>query len=287
MLPNLIVIGAMKCGTTSLHHYLDLHPEIRMAREKELNFFLREGTWQRGVAWYASRFQGRAAVHGESSPSYSHHPFFAGVPERMASLLPDAKLIYLVREPVERVVSHYLHEVVAGNERRPLAAALDDLERSPYVWASRYATQVERYLEHYPPERILVVAQEELLASRLETLAGIFSFLGVDPTFRCAGFATVKHRSSDKRRATPAGERLLAASTRLGLGRLPDHLRRRVERLLVRPFSHPVERPVLPPALRARLTTFLAPEAARIQQMAGRSFPGWDAAAEAALRAAS
>jgi hypothetical protein len=68
VLPNLIIIGAPKCGTTSLHHYLSLHPQISMSREKELNFFIAERNWSKGIAWYAAQFAADNKVRGEASP---------------------------------------------------------------------------------------------------------------------------------------------------------------------------------------------------------------------------
>src|SRR5690606_11798413 len=105
-LPNLVVIGAMKCGTSALHALLDHHPEIAMSRPKELNFFLGDdggashdwmlGNWRRGLRWYAGHFPVTARVRGESSPGYTSpaHPEAAG---RMAAVIPDARLVYLVR----------------------------------------------------------------------------------------------------------------------------------------------------------------------------------------------
>ena len=90
MLPNLIVIGAAKCGTTSLHEYLDAHPEIAMSREKELYFFIEEKNWNKGLAWYESNFDPHARVRGESSPGYTVFPLYQGVPERMAAIVPNA-----------------------------------------------------------------------------------------------------------------------------------------------------------------------------------------------------
>ena len=120
MLPNLVVIGAMKCATTSLHHYLTLHPGISMSRQRGLNFFLDENH-ERGSDWYAAQFDGPEKIHGDTSPRYANFPLNPGVPERMVRLLPRAKLIYLVREPVERVISHYTHYVAAGYEERTFA----------------------------------------------------------------------------------------------------------------------------------------------------------------------
>ena len=82
-LPNLIIIGGLKCGTTSIHHYLGLHPEINMSKPKELNFFVTELNWDLGLDWYRGRFDDRFEVRGESSPHYTNLPYFTGVPERI------------------------------------------------------------------------------------------------------------------------------------------------------------------------------------------------------------
>lgn len=92
-LPNLIVIGAHKGGTTSLHHYLRQHPQIFMSSLKELDFFVDEFNWPKGIDWYRKQFSSVAPIRGESSPSYTHFPKLKGVPERIHHLIPDAKLI--------------------------------------------------------------------------------------------------------------------------------------------------------------------------------------------------
>ena len=116
-LPNLIVIGGLKCGTTSLHHYLNLHPEITMSRPKDLNFFVRELNWELGPEWYASHFDRASPVRGETSPHYTNLPRFEGVAERMRELLgAETRIIYVVRDPIERMLSHYLHNVGGGYE---------------------------------------------------------------------------------------------------------------------------------------------------------------------------
>ena len=90
-MPNLIIIGGLKCGTTSIHHYLGLHPEIQMSKPKELNFFVDELNWDLGLDWYASRFDDRFKVRGESSPHYTNLPRFEGVAERIHEHCPDAQ----------------------------------------------------------------------------------------------------------------------------------------------------------------------------------------------------
>ena len=119
MLPNLIVIGSRKCATTSLHYYLSLHPEIFMSTTyKELNFFVRRQRWKKGVGWYGRQFPIPAKVMGESSPNYTRFPMFTGVAERMHSVIPTAKFIYMVRDPVEQVISACHHDFKAGSETR-------------------------------------------------------------------------------------------------------------------------------------------------------------------------
>jgi hypothetical protein len=167
MLPNLIVIGGARCVTTSLHACLDLHPEIFMSKRKELDFFAAERNWQRGLAWYESHFHRPTKVRGESSPCYSRHPVHGGVPERMASTVPDAKLIYLVRDPMVRTVSdHRFSRWIVGRAVPEPGQSLADFDRSPYVVSSRYAMQLERYLKHYPLEQILIVDTADLAARR-------------------------------------------------------------------------------------------------------------------------
>ena len=194
-LPTAVVVGAMKCGTSALHTYLSTHPEISMSGLKEVNFFFgpaqspagppdtwwQHGQWHRGLDWYAAHFDARRPVRGESSPGYTD-PSHPEVAARMAQVLPTARLVYLVREPVQRAVSQFQHHVRDGTERRPLAEALLD-RRSQYVARSRYAERIMPFLDHFPHEQVLVVVQERLLADRRGELSRIFAHVGADPDF--------------------------------------------------------------------------------------------------------
>src|SRR2546427_5443241 len=141
MLPNFFVIGAMKAGTTALWSYLGQHPSVYVAT-KEPNFFA--FAWDRGQDWYESLFEGASGepARGDISPSYTQYP--KGVPARIASLVPDARLIYSLRHPIERIQAHYLHAVVGGKEHRPIELALD--ETPWYVTCSKYSTWIKHYL---------------------------------------------------------------------------------------------------------------------------------------------
>jgi hypothetical protein len=271
------VIGAQKCGTTSLHYYLDQHPEIAMARAKELNFFISKG-WAKGVDWYAAQFDPEAPVRGESSPSYTNYPLHEGVPARMHSVVPNAKLIFLVRDPIERIVSEYLHDYSRGKEDRPLEQALaDETSNHPYVVRSRYFFQLEQYLSFFPLERILVLAQEDLLYDRAGTMRRVFEFLGVDASFYHPRFERLRHQTSkNRRRRTWVGTVVSAAARRATRHLdLPRWLVWKAERLLVFPFARRIERPALSVSLREQLSMELADDANRLRALTGEEFQSW------------
>ena len=99
-LPNLFVIGAMKCGTTSLHSYLNCHPDVLMSEKKETDFFVKELNWEKGLGWYKNLFDGEATIIGESSQNYSKYQWWPGVPERISNLIESPKFVYVLRDPV-------------------------------------------------------------------------------------------------------------------------------------------------------------------------------------------
>lgn len=275
-LPNLLIVGAAKCGTSSLHHYLDQHPDVSMSRPKETNFFVRED-WLERMDWYESRFDAAAAVRGEASPAYSLYPYFRQVPERAHSLVPDAKLIYLVRDPLARLVAHYVEMYGLHFEHRPFEAAVGDLEdeRNLYVAGSRYATQVERYLRYFPGDRLLVLEQDELRDERQRTLRRVFGFLEVDPDFHSQDFDRELNTRAEKVRLRGAGL-LLARAGLIRLGRrVPLRLRAPLSRRVKRAVTREIEPPRLEGELRARLSEALQPEVDRLRALTGRRFEGW------------
>jgi hypothetical protein len=273
-----VVIGAQKCGTTSLHYYLDQHPEISMARAKELNFFVARGTWTKGLDWYAAQFDAGAPVRGESSPAYTNYPVHGGVPARMHSVVPNAKLVFLARDPIERIVSQYVHDYSAGKVDRPLAEVLaDGISTHPYVLRSRYFLQLEQYLAFFPREQILVLAQEDLLNDRPPTMRQVFEFLEVDDSFYHPKFEQLKHRTSnDRRRKTRLGRAVsLAARELTARFHPPRWIAWKAERLLVFPLSRRIERPVVGGALTEQLAAELGDDANRLRELTGKEFASW------------
>ena len=199
-LPTFVVIGAMKAGTGSLRHYLDEHPDVFLGRGGkfgEPNFFIAEYNWPRGPGWYESLFDGagQAAAIGECSPSYTMAPAFRGVAERMAQIVPDARLVYVVRDPIARMQSMYMHQVSAGRERRRAEAALLD---DRYLGPSLYGFQLAAFLEHFDRSQVLVIASEVLRDRPREALSAVFDHLAVDPAAVDLDERHHDHRSIDK-----------------------------------------------------------------------------------------
>jgi len=199
-LPTFVVIGAMKAGTVSLRHYLDEHPDVFLGRGGkfgEPNFFIAEDNWSRGRGWYESLFDGagRAAAIGECSPSYTMAPAFRGVPERMAQVVPEIRLVYVVRDPIARMQSMYMHQVSAGRERRRAAAALLD---DRYLKPSLYGFQLAAFLDHFDRSQVLVIASEVLRDRPREALSAVFDHLAVDPAAADLDKRHHDHRSMDK-----------------------------------------------------------------------------------------
>jgi Sulfotransferase domain len=182
-LPTFLVIGAMKAGTTSLYHYLKAHPQIYVPPYKAPEFFVAESNLHRGINWYRKQFAGagrEAVAIGEVANAYAKYPKFAGVPERIAAHIPNARLIYIVRDPIARILSHYRTRFAEGTEEMPLEEAV--FSNSIYLDYSKYAMQIEQYLKYVSREQMLVITAEALRNDRQQTVQAVYDFLGVDAT---------------------------------------------------------------------------------------------------------
>jgi hypothetical protein len=244
-----------------------------MSRPKELKFFVEELNWSRGVDWYSSHFDPHARVRGESSPQYASFPRWRGVPARMRSIVPEARLIFTVRDPIERMVSHYVHMHAFGHERREISVALR--ENEAFVDRSRYWMQLEPFLEHYPPESILVVSAEELAERRRETLRTVFGFLDVDSGFASAEFDRLWETSRGKNVKFRLLLRMRDWPLLRNNHRLPQNTRWLLERIKYSPVGGRVVQPVLEPDLRRELEDMVREDAARLRSFTGRDFASW------------
>ncbi|MEX1264280.1 MAG: sulfotransferase domain-containing protein [Actinomycetota bacterium] len=279
-LPNFLVIGAMKAGTTSLYEYLRHHPQVFMPDIKEVNFFNPLRNWRRGVEWYEQRFSdagpGAVAV-GEASTSYTKFPWIDGVPARIASVLgSDVRLIYVVRDPVERMRSQYLHHTITGQERRPIERAL--VEDEMYLNISRYAMQLERYRPYVADDHVLIVDSRDLRHRRSDTLRLIFGFLEVDPKWVAPTMDQEFLRSDDRRMKAPTLRRIRRIPRiRTIATYVPGPVKR-----LKRGWSQglatqalDVEAATISDELRERLVASLRDDVAALRSVMPAGFDGW------------
>ncbi|MBI2524632.1 MAG: sulfotransferase [Candidatus Rokubacteria bacterium] len=187
MLPNFLVLGAEKTGTTWLYFCLQEHPEVYVPRMKEVHFFDRHDSvgrevdaFRRGLDWYSLFF--RHARHepavGEVTPTYLHDDW---APRRIQGTLPGAKLVAIVREPIARAHSHYWMDRLKGDTEQGVEVLLKPGNR--YVERSLYAKHLRKYLDLFPREQLLVLVYEEMRRDPERMLRTLFEYLGVDPAF--------------------------------------------------------------------------------------------------------
>jgi len=188
-LPSFLIIGAQKAGTTSLHAALEHHPDIFMSTPKELYFFDVDENYNRGTEWYAKFFRDwrDEKVAGESTPDYL---WYKPVPERIAEILPNAKLIILLRNPVSRAYSSYWYAYCNGDETLSFedALAAESFRAtqgrsihgiSSYVERGLYSEQIKRYLNFFDRSQLLFLITEEYKKNPENTLQKATKFLGV------------------------------------------------------------------------------------------------------------
>ncbi|MBN2043587.1 MAG: sulfotransferase [Anaerolineales bacterium] len=190
MLPNFLIIGSQKAGTTSLYHVLREHPQVFMPAQKEVNYFFLQATYDQGVEEYQRNFADANSGHlavGEASPGYICHPI---APSRIQRLLPGVKLILTVRHPVERAYSQYWDNRRSLSEYHTFEQAVEiSLEstyhpdRLGYFSRGTYIQYIRRYLDLFARENLLVLVFEDLILSPELFYRQVFEFLGVDPDF--------------------------------------------------------------------------------------------------------
>ncbi len=262
--PLVITIGAMKCGTSSLHEYMRLHPEVFMSRKKETDYFKTPKPPAGGKHWYRAMMAGPGNVVGESSPNYTKRALFPGVPERMHAAVPEAKLIYILRDPADRALSHYRHNLSHGRETRPVDEAFARLEDNNYIATSHYHEQLTHFLPYYSEEGILVLDMDQLIADPPAVMRRVFAFIGVDAEFEHPDIGKVFHSSSSKGKPSTLGRRL---------GGVPGA--RHLRAVLPQVMEEPMERPKFSSELRARVEDAFRDDIAALRAFTGDEFAGW------------
>ncbi len=273
ILPDFIIIGAMKAGTTTLYDHLAGHPDVGMSREKETDFFVAEKNWSRGLDWYHSQFKPGFACYGEASPNYTKAPTFDGVAGRIKAHVPDCRFIFICRDPVERAVSQYRHAVLSGQpipapEALPGTPDLDHL-----IETSAYGAQITTYLTHFDRDRFLFLEFESLIATPETVLTEVAQFLGIRDAWPSVRKTAANSSDNIARlplwvfrlRDNPVVARVTAA--------LPRGARSRIKNALRRKTPRPVA--AIGPDLRDIIAARLREDIQRFRHLTGLPFSRW------------
>jgi Sulfotransferase family len=249
--PDFIVIGAMKSATTTLHEQLARQPGVFMCHPKEPNFFSDDAVYARSWAWYGALFRpaGPGDLRGESSTHYTKLPTYPRTIDRMTRDLPRLKLIYVMRHPIDRLISQYVHEVTAG---RISAGLREAIERLPeLVDYSRYSMQLQPYLDAYGFGAVLPVFFPRLVAHSQAELERIGRFLGCEGPLRWDERLGPLNQGRARLRPSPVREVLVQAPvlTKIRQRVVPRRLSESLKGL----WRARVEPPLLTPSLQAQL----------------------------------
>lgn len=269
LLPDFIIIGAQRGGTTSLYYYLTAYPGIAQALMKEVHFF--DDHFREGMSWYRAQFatklqrsyvewvRGQHFLTGESSPYYLFYPH---APKRIKALVPNVKLIVLLRNPVERAYSHHWLATLEGNETLPFAEAIErEAERTAgeqekilcdeqyesfahrhftYLARGIYVDQLQHWMNFFPREQFLILKSEDLYKDTASTFRRTLDFLNV-PTI------AVKEQQDFKQYREPTSKG----------------------------YQNEAKPPKLDTGVRAHLMEYFKPHNARLYEFLGQDF-GWD-----------
>jgi hypothetical protein len=285
--PNLFVIGSMKSGTSSLCMHLSEHPAVFMSPVKEPEHFSRVENFCHRSDRYSRLFQGatKETYRVEGSTEYTKRPHYDGVAERIHAFNPDARFVYVMRNPFDRMVSHYRHQTWKGLEKESLPEAIK--RPSPYLPTSYYAYQLRPYLQLFGRDSIFLDTFESFTASPVRFCGRLFDWLGIDASFvpPSAGArlnASPKTLETHNERSVPVRlarqvNRYLRQHPRLGR-LVPDRARTWYRSLLPKTscrradsgeFAGEVE------ATRRTVQPLFADWIAELEELTGRSFQEW------------
>ncbi|MGH2784118.1 MAG: sulfotransferase family protein [Actinomycetota bacterium] len=267
-LPDFVVIGAMRAGTTSLARYLGAHPNVFMPSKKELHFF--DWNYGRATDWYRTQFADASPgdVAGEATPIYIVYPESM---RRLATDCPDARLLVVLRDPVSRAYSHYLYNRMLGFEPLGFREAIDAEQQRPpamtdrrtfdYVARGRYLEQLRRVSELFPREALHVLLLEDMKRDAAGTYRDVCRFLGVDDAFRPENLGeSLNSYSTYRSKALAKAARSLPAPV--------ARVARRVNR-------RPAAPPPMPADVRAELERRFAEDNASLASWLGKDLSVW------------
>ena len=276
VLPNFLVIGAARSGTTALYHALSEHPDVFMPTVKEPHFFTTQ--WSRGRAWYEDLFANHVAQRaiGEASVSYTY-PMYEDTEERILATLGRVRLVYVVREPISRAHSHFLYyQNYKQSEKGSFAEAIRD--NPIYLGASDYASWVRRYRAAFGRDALHVVVYDDLERDPIATVQGVYAFLGVDASVApvSAGERTNASFVNKRPLVLKAYRRLSKTALRRAVeSRLPHRWRSRIRNVVRSVVADKRAQPTVDSEVHRELARHFAPQIADLETLIDRDLSSW------------
>jgi len=290
--PDFIIIGAAKAGTTTLYRYLMRHPHIFMSDPKEPTYFARDERFNRGEDWYQSLFQEARSdqLCGEASVNYTNWPMYPDTVARMANLVPDVKLIYLMRHPVDRAYSHYIQLIENTRTDDPDYKFDKTFEEhilvdDSVIQSSNYMLQINQYLARFSRDQMLFLLFEEFIKDPQSALTRVADFLGIDRGFDFIGAGEVKANIKRDKEDWLIRSRLTAPLKSLPGGQFIANILPKAARdqifswLKLLPQSKLIEAEYIPPKMkpetRDKLLEYFKQPNALLSEFLGRDLSIW------------
>ncbi len=266
---DFMIVGAQKSGTTTLAYLLSQHPDVSFCHDKEPAFFNRYPDWRERLDDYHRLYQfqpGRRT--GEASTMYSFLPEFKETSDRIRDYNPEMRIIYLMRDPVERIVSHYAHRYVRGRVAGRVGGQV--LQDPTYVNRSRYHWQVSPYLRCFGKDQVRLLIFEEFLKEPAAGMASVCDFLDLKFDFyKGRDLSVKKNGSAASDVMTDHGKAVLRHPM---VRRLPF----RVRMIISKPFVRSIpKKPEFPRELRKRFYDTLVPDRQNLERLLGRPVNAW------------
>jgi hypothetical protein len=272
ILVDFMIIGAQKSGTTSLAYQLSQHPQICFSNRKEPGYFNSCENWRKGLKEYHALYSPKKnQLCGEASTMYTFFPEHVNTPLRIYEYNSEMKLIYIMRQPVERIISDYTHRIIKNYEKKPLNVAV--MADPTYVNRSRYGLQIDLYRKYYEMKNILLLLFEEYIEDPLETLKKIFVFLDISYDFLSQIDITPKNVTKGKTYLGNAGKEIKESMLYRKVRRnFPTYLRGKLSQC----FTHVLkEKPILTKNIKKGIWHLLEQDVNRVEKLIGRNIDCW------------
>lgn len=263
----------MKAGTTTLYKILREHPDISVSKIKETNFFSRSPDWKKELPRYHKLFkQGYGKIYGEASPSYSGYPKSGEIWNDIYEYNPDMKIIYMIRNPYERSISHYMHVYERGYTDLPIEKAFEEIPR--LINCSRYYYQIKPYIEKFGKEQVFLIDFEDFIKDRKTVIRKLSEFLEIDSDAFPPFENIHANRSVGDVKLPPRYDKLVRFLTPTAR-HVPEPIRLKIKKLFAdrsRSFS---QKPEMPKTARENMTQHMITEIPELEKLLNKKLIHW------------